>query len=294
MALSAAIATAGSWMWQRRPASRDILFGDLMLLGFVRRLRAERRLGEVARLLGKIRSRPTASGQSGSAPDPRAARALAGGPRPLHARPFAARGPERRDGGGADGPTPRDRSRRCRWRRRCTTPARSTPPPDPEQAGRALRRGVRGHEAAPRRRRGHARAAGRPRDHWRWCAITTSGSTGAAIDGLAGEEIPLGARIIAVADTFESAITSVRPYRPPRKQQAALKILKEDAGGRLDTQVVTTFLSCYSGRRTAAWSSLAVAAPAAGSRASHRRAPGHSRRARRPRSPWGPAWAGPS
>ena len=52
-------------------------------------------------------------------------------------------------------------------------------------------------------------------------------------DGLAGDEIPLGARIIAVADTFD-AITSVRPYRPPRKQQAALKILKEEAGTRLD------------------------------------------------------------
>ena len=44
IALSALIATAGSWVWQRRPGGRDILFGDLMILGFVRRVRAERAL----------------------------------------------------------------------------------------------------------------------------------------------------------------------------------------------------------------------------------------------------------
>ena len=54
-------------------------------------------------------------------------------------------------------------------------------------------------------------------------------------DALAGESIPLGARIIAVADTFD-AITSVRPYRPPRNQHAALKILKAEAGTRLDAR----------------------------------------------------------
>ena len=107
-------------------------------------------------------------------------------------------------------------------------------------------------------------------------------------DGLAGEEIPLGARIIAVADTFD-AITSVRPYGPPRKQQAALKVLKDEAGTRLDPQVVTAFLSCYSGRRTAAWSALAVAVPGAACRAGYRRGRtagsgcGHHSRGGRPR-----------
>ena len=50
--LSALIATAGSWAWQRRPGGRDILFGDLMILGFVRRVRAERKLAETTKLLG--------------------------------------------------------------------------------------------------------------------------------------------------------------------------------------------------------------------------------------------------
>ena len=78
--------------------------------------------------------------------------------------------------------------------------------------------------------------------------------------GLAGDDIPLGARIIAVADTFD-AITSVRPYRRPRKQQAALQILKDEAGERLDAEAVAVFLTYYAGRRTAAWSSLALALP---------------------------------
>ena len=79
-------------------------------------------------------------------------------------------------------------------------------------------------------------------------------------NALTGESIPLGARIIAVADTFD-AITSVRPYRRPRKQQVALKILKEEAGSRLDGPAVAAFLSYYTGRKTAAWSSLALAIP---------------------------------
>jgi HD-GYP domain-containing protein (c-di-GMP phosphodiesterase class II) len=44
-------------------------------------------------------------------------------------------------------------------------------------------------------------------------------------DGLSGDEIPLGARIIAVADTFD-AITSTRPYRPPRNHPAGVRALQ--------------------------------------------------------------------
>jgi HD-GYP domain-containing protein (c-di-GMP phosphodiesterase class II) len=66
-------------------------------------------------------------------------------------------------------------------------------------------------------------------------------------DGLAGEEIPLGARIIAVADTFD-AITSTRPYRPPKTHRRALEILEEETGSRLDPAVVDAFRDCYSDR----------------------------------------------
>jgi hypothetical protein len=70
-------------------------------------------------------------------------------------------------------------------------------------------------------------------------------------DGLSGDDIPLGARIIAVADTFD-AITSSRPYRPARRHQQAITILKEESGRQLDAQAVDAFLGYYSGRRSIA------------------------------------------
>jgi HD-GYP domain-containing protein (c-di-GMP phosphodiesterase class II) len=63
-------------------------------------------------------------------------------------------------------------------------------------------------------------------------------------DGLAGEEIPLGARIIAVADTFD-AIISNRPYRPARTQDAAMEVLEEEAGARLDPEGVSALQAYY-------------------------------------------------
>ena len=63
-------------------------------------------------------------------------------------------------------------------------------------------------------------------------------------DGLSGEEIPLGARIIAVADTFD-AITSTRPYRPARTHDAAMEILDEEAEARLDPAGVRALQAYY-------------------------------------------------
>jgi hypothetical protein len=75
--------------------------------------------------------------------------------------------------------------------------------------------------------------------------------------GLVGEQIPLGARIIAVADTFD-AITSERPYRDASTHKKAINILKEDAGSRLDPAVVAAFCSFYAGRRPmAVWTIVA-------------------------------------
>ncbi len=58
--------------------------------------------------------------------------------------------------------------------------------------------------------------------------------------GLAGEEIPLAARIFAVVDTYD-AITSDRPYRRAHSHQAAMAELYRVAGQQLDPQVVTVF-----------------------------------------------------
>ena len=59
--------------------------------------------------------------------------------------------------------------------------------------------------------------------------------------GLAGEAIPNGARIIAVADTY-SAITMRRSYDPPVAPARALEILRQVAGSQLDPLVVEAFL----------------------------------------------------
>jgi putative nucleotidyltransferase with HDIG domain len=55
--------------------------------------------------------------------------------------------------------------------------------------------------------------------------------------GLSGEAIPLGARIILVADAFE-AITADRAYRPAQSEAAALAELRRNAGSQFDADVV--------------------------------------------------------
>jgi putative nucleotidyltransferase with HDIG domain len=67
-------------------------------------------------------------------------------------------------------------------------------------------------------------------------------------DGLAGEEIPLGARIVAVADTFD-ALTSTRPYQAALRPEEALRTLEAEAGTQLDPEVVDAFCEHYDGRR---------------------------------------------
>ncbi len=59
-------------------------------------------------------------------------------------------------------------------------------------------------------------------------------------DGLAGHDIPLGARIVAVVDAFD-AMTTQRPYNKILSYQAALERLWEGAGSAWDLDVVTVF-----------------------------------------------------
>lgn len=67
-----------------------------------------------------------------------------------------------------------------------------------------------------------------------------------------GHQIPMGARIIAVADTFD-AITSKRPYRGAQKHKVAMEILSKEAGTKLDSEVVHAFGVYYTGRRSIRW-----------------------------------------
>jgi len=59
-------------------------------------------------------------------------------------------------------------------------------------------------------------------------------------DGLKGDEIPIEARIMAVADAFD-AMTSDRPYRKALEEQAALAELKRNAGTHFDPRVMAAF-----------------------------------------------------
>ncbi len=60
-------------------------------------------------------------------------------------------------------------------------------------------------------------------------------------DGLKGKEIPLGARILAVSDTFD-AMTSERPYRSPYPVKETLRKMKQQSGHQFDPEILEVFL----------------------------------------------------
>ena len=60
--------------------------------------------------------------------------------------------------------------------------------------------------------------------------------------GLAGEDIPLSARIMAVADVFD-ALVSRRCYKEPFSFEKAMSIIEEDTGTHFDPKVADAFLS---------------------------------------------------
>jgi two-component system, cell cycle response regulator len=78
-------------------------------------------------------------------------------------------------------------------------------------------------------------------------------------DGLRGEEIPLGARIVAVCEAYD-AIRSARPHRPARSEAAALAELRRCAGSQLDPAVVEALSAELSPARAprAAFAALAA------------------------------------
>jgi PAS domain S-box-containing protein len=60
-------------------------------------------------------------------------------------------------------------------------------------------------------------------------------------DGLPGDDIPLAARIIALADVYD-ALTSTRVYKPPFSHEQSKEIIIEESGRQFDPRVVTAFL----------------------------------------------------
>ena len=69
--------------------------------------------------------------------------------------------------------------------------------------------------------------------------------------GLSGPDIPLGARILAVADAYD-AMTSKRAYRDALSHEKAIDILVEGAGSQWDATIVRAFIEMLEDRETAA------------------------------------------
>lgn len=62
-------------------------------------------------------------------------------------------------------------------------------------------------------------------------------------EGLVGEQIPLSARLMAVADVYD-ALISARPYKPPMPHDKALAILRDGAGAHFDPGVIEAMEAC--------------------------------------------------
>ncbi len=257
IAMSMALSAAAGALWRRLPQSRDVLFSDLMLWGWLRRLRTERRLERVESLVIY---------RGGPVEAIRDVRALQRVTRMLEARDAYTRRHSLRvtrhcEGIARELGLPADEVARVRTAAalhdigKFFTPREVLNKPgkldDAEFAaikrhpgdGAELVAGVVDPAVESMIRHHHERMGG----------------TGYP-DGLAGDAIPLGARIIAVADTFD-AMTSTRAYRTARPHARALRVLREEAGVALDAQVVGAFLAYYAGRRMTRWSSLASSLP---------------------------------
>ena len=78
-------------------------------------------------------------------------------------------------------------------------------------------------------------------EHERW-------DGGGYPDGISGNEIPIGARIILACDAYH-AMTSDRPYRKAMPHTDAMKELSDNAGSQFDPAVVEALVGYLYGRR---------------------------------------------
>jgi putative nucleotidyltransferase with HDIG domain len=251
---SLAIASVGASLWMRWPRSREMVFAELMLWGWVRRFRAERRLARTRDLFESAR-------ESGSTVSIELLTQLSD----LHQ---------------AVDPYVHGHSRRvASYAIRIARELRLSPEEIANVETAALVHDI-GKIYTPQE---ILHKPGRLTDR-EFAIVKLHARDGAEIladagdpqlteivrhhherldgngypDGIAGSEIPLGSRIVAVADTFD-AITSTRPYRPPRSHKEAIEIISNESGTQLDATVVAAFLACYAARRPVARSAFASA-----------------------------------
>jgi HD-GYP domain-containing protein (c-di-GMP phosphodiesterase class II) len=61
-------------------------------------------------------------------------------------------------------------------------------------------------------------------------------------EGLKGEEIPLFARVVAIADVYD-ALCSKRAYKEAWNEDEVLKVMKEESGNKFDPELIEAFFS---------------------------------------------------
>lgn len=252
---SLALASAGAAVWKRQPRSRDVVFAELMLWGWARRWWTERRIAKELELLDAGRR---------AGPDVDVERLIALS-RLIESRDAHLHGHSRRVARHAVrtarklGLSPHEVARirtaaEVHDVGKLYTPRAILNNPGSLTYGELAL--IRLHATDGARMAG---AVGGPRI----AAIVRHHHErvdgGGYPDGLAGSAIPLGARIIAVADTFD-AITSDRAWRPARSQKRALEVLSAEAGEKLDASVVLAFRQAYSARRTVGWTAFGAVA----------------------------------
>jgi putative nucleotidyltransferase with HDIG domain len=254
--LSIAAAKVGAALWMRHPLARDVLFADLMVWEWARRLWVE----------GRLARAQSAAGADHLAPQARA-EALRDLARLLEARDSYTHGHSRRVARHAlriahalhvpaaeaekiwTAATLHDVGKLYTPREIINKPGRLT-----DDEFDVIKRHPVDGAAMLVEVEGDPRIVAIVRSHHERL------DGGGYPDGLAGDGIPLGARIIAVADTFD-ALTSTRSYRPAATHKRALDILRNEAGAQLDGAAVSAFVRTYSGRRPAALSSIVTLGP---------------------------------
>ena len=263
MLLSLAASSAGNAYWRKHGRGADVVFGELLLWGWLRRWHQERQLANAVRLLADVdTSHITAKARIER--------------RQLLLNQLA---------GALEGPDAYLNGHSRRVARHAAAIARELGLPS-EQVAR-IRAAAAIHDVGKLRTpKEILNKPGRLTDD-EFAVIKQHPVTGAKLvagladpelaaivkhhhermdgtgypDGLIGEAIPLGARIIAVADTFD-ALTSARSYRGAAGHERALEIIRNGAGSQLDPDAVRAFLGHYSGKRPALLWATASTAPA--------------------------------
>ena len=242
---AALLVSIGTYLWKRRPESADVSFGEIMLWRFFKRARAEEKLNESARALGL---------DSGGRPQRRTQMSAAERLKILHSLAVAL---ESKD--------PYTHGHSTRVEHLSVRTARALGMSDAEL--KDLRTAALLHDVG--KIRIPNRILRKPseltleeklvvQEHSSVGAWMVSGVSNRRVvlsvrhhherwdgngypDGVSGRGIPLLARIIAGADSFD-AMTSSRPYRNSMSRDSALEELRLEAGAQFDPVVVDAFL----------------------------------------------------